>query len=461
MSSDMLFEGADQPASGVRATSVEGAARFTRADRAQSLLSATTFDELVPQDHRARSFWELLGQLDLSPFAAKVRSREGQAGRPAMDPRVLLCLWLYAISEGIGSARHVARLCERDAPYRWICGGLEPSAHTLSDFRVDHGSALDELLKDLLASLSRSGVVTLSRVAQDGVRVRARAGAASFRRKDALESCRELADQLVEQTKRDLDGPAREESRVKLAAAARAARDRQQRVAEAQAQLARMQERREHEAAKKAKKAEKAAKREKSKARLEVDAKNGEPRASTSDPEARRMRMADGGYRPGFNVQAAVDTESRIVVAVSVCNDGNDVNQMVPMLEQIERNVGKLPQQHLVDGGYVKKSAIDVAHERGVEVFAPQHENRTGDPSKPRWDDGAGTKEWRARMSSEGSAEIYKERAATIETTFGDWRQWRGLKQMPVRGLAKGLCVTLLTALSYNLIRVMALGVPI
>lgn len=437
MADDLLFEGADDPAESLAEDQPRGRLRLKRANREQGVMEAVALDDLIPEDHRARSFWALLEGLDLSGFARGIRSVEGEAGRPALDPRVLLCLWLFATSEGIGSARHLARLCERDAAYRWICGGLRPNAHSLSDFRVAHEQALDDLLVELLSVLMTSGVVRLKRVAQDGVRVRASAGAASFRRERSLRKCRRAAAQQVKATRKQLDKPARDESQRKQAAKARAAKEREARVKQALEELEKL--RRE-------------------------DKKGRDPeemRASTTDPEARVMRMADGGYRPAVNVQSVVDTESRVVVGVSVSRSGSDLNQIAPMLDRIEERAGRLPEELLVDGGYAKKSQIEEAARRGVAVYAPQSKLRKGDPAKPRWDDGPGVQAWRARMADVAAGEIYKQRAATVETVFADWRQWRGLKQMPVRGLGKAHCIALLTALTYNCLRFFELQPPI
>lgn len=437
MADDLLFEGADDPAEVPAEDQPKGRVRLKRANREQGVMEPVALDDLIPEDHRARAFWRLLDGLDLSGFAAGIRSVEGEAGRPALDPKVLLCLWLYATSEGIGSARHLARLCERDAPYRWICGGLRPNHHSLSDFRVAHEAALDGLMVELLSVLMVSGVVRLKRVAQDGVRVRANAGAASFRRERSLRKCRRAAAQQVKAARKQLDGPAREDSKRKQAAKLRAAKEREARVRQALEELEKL--RRE-------------------------DRKGRDPeemRASTTDPEARVMRMADGGYRPAVNVQSAVDTESRVVLGVSVSQSGSDLNQIVPMLDALEERTGQLPEELLVDGGYAKKAQIEKAARRGVAVYAPQSKQRKGDPAKPRWDDGPGVQAWRKRMADAAAGQIYKQRAASVETVFADWRQWRGLKQMPVRGLRKANCIALLMALTYNCLRFFELSPPI
>lgn len=436
MADAVLFEGADDPIETGDEGRAKGEVRLKRANRAQSLLDATVLDELIPPDHRARMFWALLESGDMSAFEGAVKARTDSVGRSAIDPKVLLCLWLYAVSEGVGSARHLARLCERDAPYRWIAGGLRPSYHTLSSFRVAHGAALDELLTKLLAGLMASGTVKLSRTSQDGTKVRANASAASFRRPKSLKKALREAKKRVEATKRDLEKPARDENRRQLAARARAAEDRERRVKEALEAVDELSK------------------------GSQKDKDPGEVRASTTDPEARVMRMADGGYRPAVNVQAAVDTESRIIVGVSVSNVGSDLNEMTPMLDQVEQRTSKLPAEHLADGGYVKKEAIEAAADRGVEVYAPAPTSpKTKKAAPPRWDDGPGVAAWRLRMETDKAAEIYKERAATSETVFADWRKWRGMRQLPVRGVDKATSVILLTTLAYNFIRMLDLGI--
>ena len=435
MTQEQLFEGGE--VAGVEASDEpSGEVRLKRANRAQGVMTAVCIDELIPVDHRARSFWALLEKLDLSSFYEAIRAREGEAGRPAIDPRVLCCLWLYATSEGIGSARHLSKLCERDAPYRWICGGMSISSNTLSNFRVGREEALDRLLTELLAVLMRQGVVQLRRVAQDGLRVRASAGAASFRRKDSLKRCERAARALVHETRQQLDAPARDESRQKAAAKARAAADIEARATRALAEL---------ELVRRSKSAKKP---------------SAEVRVSTTDPDARVMRMPDGGYRPAYNAQLATDTQSRIVVGVGVSQSGNDMNQLTPMLEEIERRTGKLPVQHLVDGGYVKLEAIDAAARQGIQVFAPQSKRREGS-SERRWGDGEGVTAWRKRMETPEGRATYKERGSTAETVNADLRQWRGLRQLPVRGVGKVLSVLLWAVLSYDLLQVMRLGIDL
>lgn len=417
------------------------------ARRDQAELRVFDIDSLIAQDHRARMFWSAVERLDLSRFYAPITARGSEPGRPALDPKVLLAVWLYATSEGVGSARHLARLCERDHAYQWLCGGLRPNHHSLSDFRVDHQLALDDLLSQLLASLMTAGLLRLRRVAQDGVRVRAHAGAASFRKGSTLrERCLAEATEQVQRLRSELHSDPAASSARERAAQERAARERQQAVDRALAELPKIQA--SHERTQRKGARAKAARRKGGEAVREA-------RASTTDPEARVMKMGDGGFRPAFNVQFATTTEERVIVGVEVTNEGTDAGQMEPMIEQIERRTARCPEEYLVDGGYTKLSAIDAVESRGTRVYAPvansrdervdRHARKRGDTDR--------IAAWRARMSTDEAQAIYRERASTAETVHADLRTWRGLRQLPVRGRSKVRSVALWMALTHNLMR--------
>ncbi len=379
------------------------------------VLHVASLDSLLPEDHRARLVWEYVQGLDLGALYEPIRAVEGTAGRNAIDPRILLALWLYATLDGVGSARQLARLCEDHVAYRWICGGVSVNYHTLSDFRTAHPVFLEELLTQSVATLMHEGLVTLQRVAQDGMRVRASAGAASFRRRATLEECQTQARQQVETLRQELEADPAACTRRQQAARQRAARERSERVARALGELA------EVEAKKQGQKKEKA-------------------RASTTDPEARVMKMGDGGFRPAHNVQFATDTASQVITGVDVVNAGSDTGQMPPMIEQHQQRYGKTPEETLVDGGFAKQEDIEEVSspEVGTTVYAPvQKPRKEGrDPYQPLPGDSVTIAAWRQRMGTPEAKEIYKERAATAECVNAISRN-RGLRQFLVRGLQK------------------------
>lgn len=410
--------------------------RFQRPDRRQFTWRPASLESLIPEDHRVRAVWEFVESLDLSEVYAKIRAVEGRPGRTPIDPRILVALWLYAIVEGVGSARALERLCEEHVAFQWICGGVSVNHHTLSDFRVDHPEVVDRLLSQSVAVLMDAGLVTLKRVAQDGVRVRASAGAASFRRRTSLEKCLEEAQAQVKALRKELEEDPGGTNRRQAAARDRAAKERKERVAAALAQWPDV-------ASKRA-----------------ADEREEKARVSTTDPEARVMKMGDGGFRPAYNAQLATDTETQVIVGVDLGNAGSDMGQVAPMVEQIEQRCGKAPEEMLVDGGFVSRKDIEHVEtkEPGVKVYAPvpQPKDAARDPHQPLPDDSEALASWRARMGTAEAKEIYKERAATAECVNAIARN-RGLRQFLVRGAGKATAVLLWFALAHNMMRGVAL----
>ena len=316
----------------------------------------------------------------------------------------------------------------------------------LSEFRRGQGEALDELFTQVIASLVDKGVVKVSRISQDGVRVRVGAGAGSFRREERLEELLVEAQQHVEKLREQVDSPeyAAMSARQK-AARKRAAEEKKQRLEQAIEQLPELK-----------KKREKAAQRA-GKGKYEDQVRNKELRVSTTDAEARVMKMANGGFNPGVNVQLATDTESRAIVGVEVSNEGYDAAGFsAPMRKQVEERTGKKVEEQLLDGGYLRIEDIADAHQQQVKLFVPPKSARTaknrGRELEIKAGDSEAVREWKTRMNSAEGKQIYKQRAATSETVNADLRTYRGLTQILVRGLNKSQCVALWCALAYNVL---------
>jgi len=435
MAGDELFEGLpeqEKPQSDGRPRS---APRLREPQRDQIELRAVDVEGLIGEDHPARVLWAHVERLDLRELEDRIKARGDTPGHPATSPRLLLALWLFACSDGVGSARALARLCESHDAYRWLCGGVTVNHHTLADFRTGHGDLLDRLLSENVAALAKAGLIDLDRLAQDGMRIRANAGASSFRRQARLDQHLALAQAVVEDLKREVDEDTNASNRRIQAAKERAARERSERVKAAQAALAEIKRQRE---------------------KLEQRGGNGkkpkEPRASTTDPQARVMKMPDGGFRPGYNVQVASAAGEQIVVAVEVCNTGSDYGLMRPMLERWRALTASLPRRHLVDGGFGSAEDIEWAHSEGIDVYCPPKESKRGlDPYHPRPRDGVGVAAWRARMGSEAGQAQYQMRTI-CECIHARWRNWN-LRQLTVRGMEKARAVVLLYALANNILQ--------
>jgi transposase len=412
-----------------------GTPRVRHARRQQVEMRCLSLDQLLPAEHPVRVVWQYVQQLDLAPLYVPIRAVEGHAGRTPADPPILVALWLFATLEGIGSARRLNKLCVEQLPYEWLRGGVSVNYHTLADFRVGHGEFLDQLLTTSVAALLHEELVPLQRVAVDGMRVRASAGAASFRRRATLEECLAEAEAQVQQLRAEVDSDPAASSRRQHKAQQRAAEERCERVRQALAHLPAI------EAKKKADEKQKA-------------------RSSTTDAEARVMKMADGGFRPAFNVQLATDTATQIITGVDVTNQGSDQGQLAPMMAQHEQRYGTAPGAALVDGGFVTLEDIETVSANEVEttVYAPvpQPKDETRDPHTPLADDQPAVAAWRERMGTDPAKEIYKERAATAECVNAQARN-RGLAQFRVRGLVKVKAVVLWYVLAHNLRRIVAL----
>ena len=416
--------------------------RLLYANRSQGEFRDDSLDQLLPPDHPVRNLWQFVETLDLSAILTQIRSVPGQAGAPAIDPRILMALWLQATIDGVGSSRKLAELCAHHLVYRWLCGGVPVGYHTLADFRTGHGAVLDELLTQTVAALLHEDLIHLQRVAQDGMRVRAAAGASSFHRDQTITRCLAEAQEQVEALRAQADEDAGAASRREQAARQRAGTERLARLQAAQANLRQMQ----------AVNAARPPSGQKDEAEL---------RTSTTDPEARKMKMPDGGFRPAYNVQFATTTEGGVIVGVDVTNEGTDGGQLTPMLEQIEQRYDARPNAMLVDGGFVKVEAIDAAERNGTTVYAPPKEvqkqlDAGQDPYARKKSDTDATAEWRARMATPAAKTIYKERASTAEWVNAQVRN-HGLYGVRVRGRPKVLVVVLWYVLAHNYGRLKAL----
>ena len=419
-----------------------GEARVIRADRSQTHFDFIDLEALLPADHRARIVWSFVESLDLSALYEGIKSREGEAGRPPPDPAVLLALWLYATVEGVGSARELERLAQRDLAYRWLAGGVPLNYHGLADFRVERVDILDRLLTQSVTALIGEGLVSLAAIAVDGTKVRASASKKSFKKASKLLDIVAAVERRLAALKAELTNNPAASTRRSQAARERAAREVKERAARARQALDRLS----------------AERKEREKRYAKDEAKKGERKASLSDPDARYMRFPDGAVRPGYNAQIAASNEG-VIVSIDMTDRRNDAGLAMPMVDDIAERYGQTPDSLLVDTGYATCEDIVAlaGHAKGpVTVYTPPpSESDDVKPAtlkrreKKRAQEPESVKAWRERMASAAGQAIYAQRQR-IERVNAD-RKNHGFGFIAVRGLIKAKAVALWHALAHNL----------
>ena len=344
-----LIEMPEQPEQLSRPEATDGAVprppKLKAVDRSQGLLRPVIVDELVGPDHKVRAIWELTGQLDLNGFLKDIRSREGKAGSPAWNPRLLLSVWLYGYSEQVSSAREIERLMEYEPGLMWLSGLGEVNHHTLSDFRAAHEKELKQLLAELLGLLSKEGLVKLELVAHDGTKIRAHAGADTFRREKTLQEHTAQARRVIEELEKESGQEGEKKTTRREASRARAAREMGERMKLAAEELIKIRE-------------DKAGAQEKEQARV-----------SLTEPEARIMKHGDGSIGPGYNVQVSTDAANKVIVGVEVTQCSSDAHGLGPAMDEVRGVMGRYPEASVADGGFTNREAITEMQAREVEFY--------------------------------------------------------------------------------------------
>jgi len=412
-----------------------GKPRLVQACRNQGLMQLGSLDEIIPEDHLVRDVWGYVDSLNLSIMLSKIKSCENRAGRPATDPKILLALWLFGTVKSIGSSRVLEEYSREHDAFKWICGGVRVNYHTISDFRTAHGDQLHELLTSSVVALSQAGIISLEKVSQDGVRVRASAGSSSFRRETSLRDQLQLAQYLVDDLREEeKNNPGACRSRI-VSSRKRAA---EERVARINLAVETIETRRSE------KPKNKSSEKEQEKIR-----------GSKTDHEARVMKMACGGFRPAYNVQFASTNKGKAIIGVHVTNAGTDSNQIYNMMKQVDLRYKAPVLKWFADKGYAGEEDLNkVTSEFGAcNVYMPikTEKDSIEDPYTRRVNESKAMGDLRERMGTKEAKILYRERAETAELVNAQARN-RGLQQFEVRGVKKVECVALMFALTHNML---------
>ena len=422
-----------------------GDARVQLAVRNQVEIRMMSLEQMVPENNFVRTAVRFVESLDLSELYEAIKAKDGHAGRTPIDPRILFSIWLFATLEGETSGRRISTLTERDTIYMYLCGGVSVNYHTICDFRVDHADLLERVLTDSIAALHCTGLIRLETIAQDGMRVRASAGTGSFRREDSLKEAQQKAKEYLQQLNEN-DSNDDDTRPGQQAARQRAAEEKVERIDEACAQMEELKVR--HE------------KRNRHKSAKD---RTSDPRASTTDPDARRMKMGDNGFRPAFNVQFASDAAAMVIVGVDVTNEGTDSGQLEPMYENVCERYDVTPENYLADGGFRSKAGVNALESNGTKFFGPLPNEKKQlaageDPYSARGGENALFTAYRQRMGTDEAKEMYRRRAAAAEFPNANCRNL-GLHQFRIRGLLKAKAQSLWHAIAYNFRRFCSLRV--
>ena len=327
--------------------------RLKVVDRKQVFLRAVDMERLIAEDHPARGIQAMVSRLDLTGLLRKIKAVKGRPGQSHVDPRLLMALWIYGYSEGISSARELSRMCEWEPGCQWLTGMQGLNYHTLADFRAQHREELDQIFVQVLGLLSAEGLIEMKRITQDGTKIRANAARHSFHRQAHLELARRQVEELSSPESQILN-------QRMIEARKRARADKKQRLEQALKELAEIQ-------------------------KTKSESEKPEARVSSTDPQARVMKQADGGFAPSYNVQLSTDSANGLIVAVDVTQAGTDCDQLVPAIDQVQANTGKTPEQVLTDGGYTMKNAnIEAMAERGIDLIGPVVESNSEASLKSR-----------------------------------------------------------------------------
>ena len=414
-------------------------------DRSQLYWDMVDLDSQLPEDHFARVVWVFVEGLDLGELYSAIRSRVGTPGRPATDPRVLLAVWLYATAESIGSARAVERLCAEHAAYRWLCGGVPVNYHGLSDFRSDHGALLDRVLTQSVASLAAEGLIGLEEIAVDGTKVSASANHDSFRDAAGLARYEAVAAERIQRLRAELSADPAASTRRRAAAQDRAARQVAVRAEAVRRKYRVLEEEKQREL------------ESQGKAKTKIK----DPKASTTDPDARIMKMADGAFRPAYNIAVSATSDTQVVLGVWTRDGRNDAGIAQPMIDDMAVRYGHLPKRLLIDTRAATQHdivALAARPDGPVTVYTPPPKDKEDAKAetvrKRAWlrrKEPPAIQDWRARMDSEDGQATYRRRKV-IEAVNGDFKN-HGLTRFLLRGLEKVGCEVLLQAIAHNLRR--------
>lgn len=404
-------------------------------------------DQLVPDDHKVRIIWEFVSNMDLSVCLNDIWTFQGESGRSAIDPKIFLTLWIYTIIDGNASARKLEELCQNHDVYKWICGGVSVNRTSLAEFRSKNPHKFDELLTQCLAVMIKNEILTDTDFSQDGTRVKANAGNNSFRREGTLKELEASITKYIRDLREEEKSVSNSYEKKKIEEKKRFALEKSNLVKEALQNL--------HEA--RCQKIINGKRNNNKPTEKELE----DVRASTTDPEVKRMKMGNGGFNLAYNVQFATGLDTRVIYGVdvlSILDPGAAPRLMAQVQERLEKlNLNKI-KNWIADAAYSAKNELITVAQLFPDCFyfAPPQEKDEANAKKHRKTDCEVIKKWRDSIGSDPVKEIYKKRCSTAEFSNMHVKN-QSLQEILVRGRIKAKGMAILHAISQNVSRFMDL----
>lgn len=417
--------------------------KLKTASREQFEFRQSCLDQLVPDDHKVRLIWDFVSEMDLSICLEGISSFYGGRGRSAIDPKILLALWIYTIIDGNASARKLEELCLNHDVYKWICGGISISRTVLAEFRSINPRKFDELLTKCLAVMLKNNLISDVDFAQDGTRVKANAGFNSFRRENSLKDLESQMSEHIDLLRKEEKTAPNAYEKRKVSEKTMRAIEKKEKIKEALKNLEQYR----------CEKIENGTRNNNKPTQKELD----DVRASTTDPEVRKMKMGDSGYRLAYNIQFATGLDSRVIYGVDVVNTldpGTAPRLMAQVKERLQSLKMSEIKRWIADAAYsAKNDLITIANLfPNCLFFAPPKPHKQIDPKKYLKNDHEAVIIWRNLIGSNQITELYKKRCSTAEFSNMHVKN-QALTEFSVRGLVKVKGMAFLHAISMNISR--------
>src|SRR4030088_1381877 len=424
----------------------------------QTLLLPPNVQDFVPKGHVSRFIVELVREsLDLKEITGSYVSGLGQ---PPFDPQMMVALLLHGYASGLYSSRRIARACRERNDFVMIVALDPPDFRTISDFRKRHLKALGALFLQVLKLCETAGLVKLGHVALDGTKIKANASkhkAMSYERmkKREAELKAEVARMLAAAEAADAEEDETFGKDKRGDETPEWVGDKQKRLGDSHAGEGGGGGRKSGGSRpKRTSSAKPKAARSRAPPSEEPDPKS---QRNFTDPESRIMKSKDG-FVQAYNAQAAVDAGAQIIVAHELTQCGSDQGQLVPLIEAIENNLGRQPEQASADSGYCSESNLEALEAHGIDGYVAP--GRAKHPTAANGKIGGPlTQRMRKKIDDGGFETPYRLRKQVVEPVFGQIKQARGFRQFLLRGVDKVRAEWAMICTAHNLLKLFTLAI--